>query len=540
MAETGIDTLFLMQGGSFDLTQISLSGIERIEGSLEKDFITISGSQLASVTTIDGLDEFDAGTVADTSNILNITGTGIDLRNKTIANFSSISLRTDGAVVTLDDKGLADLISGSLTTGDRIDLVGGQVFTADEKGALFRHGIETVSDASGTYTNKAPELQGFGGDRSVGWAGQRIFLDAGQNATLKEDDRLLSALDVSVTGGSASDHLEIATTGRVRLQSSDTSLRVLVDGVDIGFVANPSAGPSLAVHFNQHSTPERVQELVRALTYKDATGLVAGTREIKLTLTDYTFHSSTAAVTVEQQRNQGPDAVTLSHAVVKELASNNTVVGTLSATDPNPGDSVSFTLVNDAGGRFALDGSRLVVRQGAKLDYEQAKSHQVTVRATDKLGLFKDSTFTIMVQDVAKEVAMGTDGNDIFVGGRGQDRFYGKLGNDVLKGGRGKDTFVFDTKLGPSNTDTIRDFSVKDDKIWLAKSVFRKAGAKGGLSSDAFWKGAKAHDSDDRIIYNQKTGILSYDADGSGSGKAVEIAVLTKQLKLTHASFFIV
>jgi len=110
----------------------------------------------------------------------------------------------------------------------------------------------------------------------------------------------------------------------------------------------------------------------------------------------------------------------------------------------------------------------------------------------------------------------------------------------VLKGGRGKDTFVFDTKLGPSNTDTIRDFSVKDDKIWLAKSIFRKAGAKGGLSSDAFWKGSKAHDSDDRIIYNQKTGILSYDADGSGSGKAVEIAVLTKQLELTHASFFIV
>jgi Ca2+-binding RTX toxin-like protein len=95
-------------------------------------------------------------------------------------------------------------------------------------------------------------------------------------------------------------------------------------------------------------------------------------------------------------------------------------------------------LLNDAGGRFALEGGRLIVKEGVKLDYEQAKSQQVVVRATDKHGLFLDQTFTIGVQDVAEEVVIGTSHNDAAVGGRGNDTFYGKLGRDTFTGGRGK------------------------------------------------------------------------------------------------------
>ena len=43
----------------------------------------------------------------------------------------------------------------------------------------------------------------------------------------------------------------------------------------------------------------------------------------------------------------------------------------------------------------------------------------------------------------------------------------------------------------------------------------------------------------DRLIYNDKTGVLSYDADGSGSGAAIEIATLSNKAKLVHTDFWV-
>ena len=53
-------------------------------------------------------------------------------------------------------------------------------------------------------------------------------------------------------------------------------------------------------------------------------------------------------------------------------------------------------------------------------------------------------------------------------------------------------------------------------------------------------KGKVAEDKEDRILYDQGTGALYYDADGSGAGKAVKFAQLKKGLALTHADFFVI
>ena len=52
--------------------------------------------------------------------------------------------------------------------------------------------------------------------------------------------------------------------------------------------------------------------------------------------------------------------------------------------------------------------------------------------------------------------------------------------------------------------------------------------------------GTKADDRDDYLIYNKKTGVLYYDADGSGSAKQVEIAKLSKNLKMNEKDFFVI
>lgn len=95
--------------------------------------------------------------------------------------------------------------------------------------------------------------------------------------------------------------------------------------------------------------------------------------------------------------NQGPTDVLLSGSAVIENSAGGTLVGTLSAVDPNSGDSHAFTLVNDAGGLFAISGNRLVV--SSALNYEVATSHTVVVRATDAGGMSFDKTLTISVQN---------------------------------------------------------------------------------------------------------------------------------------------
>ncbi len=148
-------------------------------------------------------------------------------------------------------------------------------------------------------------------------------------------------------------------------------------------------------------------------------------------------------------------------------------------------------------------------------------------------------------------VLKGTAGADEYVGSAFADKMNGGLGNDVLTGGAGRDVFVFSTKLGTyktnktTNFDKILDFNVKDDSIWLDNAVFKKLGKgtelkPGKLKKDFFATGTKAADVNDYLVYNKKTGVLSYDADGSGKGKAIEFAQLQKNLKLTDKDFFII
>jgi hypothetical protein len=133
----------------------------------------------------------------------------------------------------------------------------------------------------------------------------------------------------------------------------------------------------------------------------------------------------------------------------------------------------------------------------------------------------------------------GTSGNDRIDGKSGDDMIWAKNGSDVLSGGAGKDTFTFDTKPGSKNVDVILDFNVADDTIRLNDTAFTKL-KSGKLSASSFVVGTKALDSNDRIIYDNKSGGLSYDADGSGSMAAIKFAEIDNLAKLTAADFLII
>jgi Ca2+-binding RTX toxin-like protein len=52
--------------------------------------------------------------------------------------------------------------------------------------------------------------------------------------------------------------------------------------------------------------------------------------------------------------------------------------------------------------------------------------------------------------------------------------------------------------------------------------------------------GAAAADANDYIVYNQTTGALFYDSNGSGAGGAIQFATLTNKPTLTASDFVVI
>ncbi|HOL65217.1 MAG TPA: cadherin repeat domain-containing protein, partial [Accumulibacter sp.] len=74
---------------------------------------------------------------------------------------------------------------------------------------------------------------------------------------------------------------------------------------------------------------------------------------------------------------------------------------TLAASDPDTVDTITFSLDNDAGGRFAIapDSGVIRVAEGALLDREQASAYTIVARATSSDGSYSTRTFSISLLD---------------------------------------------------------------------------------------------------------------------------------------------
>ncbi len=81
--------------------------------------------------------------------------------------------------------------------------------------------------------------------------------------------------------------------------------------------------------------------------------------------------------------NDAPSDITLSANSIDENSANGTAIGTLSTADAEANDTHTYTLVDDAGGRFTVEGDRLSVLDGSLLDWETASSHTIRLCATD-------------------------------------------------------------------------------------------------------------------------------------------------------------
>jgi Ca2+-binding RTX toxin-like protein len=147
-----------------------------------------------------------------------------------------------------------------------------------------------------------------------------------------------------------------------------------------------------------------------------------------------------------------------------------------------------------------------------------------------------DSTDTAAINltgNASGNVVQGNNGNNIINGGDGDDELTG-LG--------GADSFRFNTALSEAfNIDVITDFNVADDTIQLDDDIFSSGLLAGNsVAGSQFVIGAAALDAGDRIIYNDVTGAVYYDSDGTGAAAAIQFAELDPGLALTNFDFLVI
>jgi hypothetical protein len=102
--------------------------------------------------------------------------------------------------------------------------------------------------------------------------------------------------------------------------------------------------------------------------------------------------------------NSAPTNISLSVNSIAENNNINDIIGAFSTTDPNSGNTFTYTLVSGTGSTdntsFSITGANL--KAGIVFDYETKNSYSIRVRTTDQGGLYFEKEFTINITNVTE------------------------------------------------------------------------------------------------------------------------------------------
>jgi len=104
--------------------------------------------------------------------------------------------------------------------------------------------------------------------------------------------------------------------------------------------------------------------------------------------------------------NETPTDIALSSSSMAENQPIGTAVSALSSTDPDAGNTFTYSLVSGSGGvdnaSFTIGGNQLLAT--ASFNFEAKNSYGIRLRTTDQGGLWFEETFTISVLNAAEVV----------------------------------------------------------------------------------------------------------------------------------------
>jgi len=501
----GDDSLF---GGNGDDTLRGGAGADNLYGGSGSDTIEYSDKVEAVIVNLDGANAVTVkvkGVIEDTiADIENVTGgSGADqitgdsnansllggadndtlsggLGNDTINGGTGIDVAIySGAIsnytITATVGGLS--VQDNRSNGDGTDLIAGIEWLKFSDAMVKATGLNLVGTA---FTNR---LTGMAADDTLYGAGGIDVLDGKDGSDLY----LMGAGDhpaaeIKDTGALGVDELRFISTtaATLTLFAGDTGIEKVVMGTGTLSTAITSGKAALNVD---------ASAVLNSLTIvgNDGANSIKGT-----SLAD----------------------------TISGGAGNDTLSGGAGADSLDGGLGDDSYLIDDAG-------DQVTEAANAGTDLVQSSVSYALGANLEKLTLSGTAAINGTGNALANTIT-GNAGANSLDGGDGNDTLMGGDGLDSLTGGAGSDVFKL-SSAASQNMDTILDFMSGEDKIYLSRSAFAKVGLSGGLKANAFYSDANAtagHDADDRIVYNTSTGALYYDADGSGSVAAVQIAII--------------
>jgi Ca2+-binding RTX toxin-like protein len=166
-----------------------------------------------------------------------------------------------------------------------------------------------------------------------------------------------------------------------------------------------------------------------------------------------------------------------------------------------------------------------------------------TISGLGWLDFLSPGAALVAQADLNWRIVDGLETGDLLAGGAGANRLYGTVNPDLLNGAAGVDTMtgapgadLYRYLAATEGADSITDFQVGVDKVQVVGTGFANL-AVGALSAGNFVSGAApvANDASAKFLYNTTTGVLSFDADGTGAGVAVQLVTLVGNPALTVA-----
>jgi hypothetical protein len=295
----------------------------------------------------------------------------------------------------------------------------------------------------------------------VGVTGSATDADATTNTiTYSLDDdaggrfAINSSTGVVTVAGAIDRETAASHTITVRATSSDTSFSTQnftinvndVDEFDVGAVSdtdatvnavneNAAIGTTVGVTANATDADATNNTITYSLddssgglfTIDSATGVVtvsglpdyetaiSHTITVRATSTDSSFTIQTFNIAVNDV-NEAPIVNNQSFSV-DENAPNGTVVGTLIANDPDPGDTLTYAITaGNTSGAFAIDPStgQITVNNAAALDFETSHTFTLTIEVTDAgaPGLTRTAIVTVNLNDLYEDSGGGDSTSD--------------------------------------------------------------------------------------------------------------------------------
>lgn len=209
----------------------------------------------------------------------------------------------------------------------------------------------------------------------------------------------------------------------------------------------------------------------------------------------------------------------------------NIITGNDAANTLDGGKNVD-TLIGGLGDDTYLiraPGDNAVEAAGEGIDTVRAfRAHELDANIEN---LFLQTLRNAAGEGIAGVNGTGNELDNRIVGNPFDNVINGREGNDTLQGQAGADTFVFDSALGAGNVDTVVDFNTnaadEGDRL-LVRQTVAPGVVKGVLAEGAFHAGLAATDATDRFVFDQASGQLFFDADGTGSISQQLIAVFQR------------